>query len=128
MRILVAEDNCDNRDMLVRRLQRRGFQVHAVENGREALEAACSFSPDVILMDLSMPVMSGLEATRALRAQQAFRKIKVIALTAHAMPGVRQELLSAGCDAFATKPMDFPALLATIAAVSGVAAPEPRPA
>ena len=119
MRILIAEDNTDNRDMLVRRLERRGHEVHAVGNGLEAVESAHALAPDLILMDLSMPVMSGLEATRALRSHKAMRAIKVIVLTAHAMPDVRQECLEAGCDAFATKPVDFPGLLATIEAVAG---------
>jgi two-component system cell cycle response regulator DivK len=127
MRILVAEDNLDNREMLVRRLERRGFDVAAVENGRQALESACSMVPDVILMDLSMPVMSGLEATRALRAHSALRHGKVIALTAHVLPAVREALLSAGCDAFAAKPMDFAALLTTIASVTASPLPQ-RPA
>ena len=89
MRILVAEDNADNRDMLVRRLERRGFDVHAVENGLEAVQCAHSFAPDIILMDLSMPVMSGLEAMHVLSEDEATRAIKVIILTATVWPEVR---------------------------------------
>lgn len=114
MRILIAEDHADNREMLTRRLERRGYEVHTAENGQEAVERAQSLTPDLILMDISMPVMSGLEATRALRKLPATRTIKIIALTAHAMDSARQECMDAGCDAFATKPVDFAALLSTI--------------
>ena len=117
MRILVAEDNPDNRDMLARRLQRHGFDVDVVENGLEAIRYARQFAPDIILMDLSMPVMSGLEAVRELRTDKEMQAIKVIALTAHALPEVRLECVEAGFDAFATKPVDFTALLATIQVV-----------
>ena len=109
MRILVAEDNPDNRDMLARRLQRHGFDVDVVENGLEAIRYARQFAPDIILMDLSMPVMSGLEAVRELRTDKEMQAIKVIALTAHALPEVRLECVEAGFDAFATKPVDFTA-------------------
>lgn len=119
MRILIAEDHPDNREMLTRRLERRGYEVCTAENGQEAVERAQSLSPDLILMDISMPVMSGLEATRALRALPGTKTMKIIALTAHAMDSARQECLDAGCDAFATKPVDFAGLLATIEAVAG---------
>lgn len=121
MRILIAEDHPDNREMLTRRLERRGYEVHTAENGQEAVERAQALSPDLILMDISMPVMSGLEATRALRALPTTRAIKIIALTAHAMDSARQECMDAGCDAFATKPVDFAGLLATIESVAAEA-------
>lgn len=118
MRILIAEDHPDNREMLTRRLERRGYEVHTAENGAEAVDRAQSLSPDLILMDISMPVMSGLEATRTLRGIPETRDIKIIALTAHAMDTARQECMDAGCNAFATKPVDFAALLNTIETVA----------
>jgi len=114
MLILVAEDNADNRDMLARRLTRRGFEVMLAEDGEAALAQVRSRRPDIVLMDVSMPVMSGLDATRALRADPKTRDLKIIALTAHAMASAREECLSAGCDAFATKPVDFQSLTALI--------------
>ncbi len=114
MRILVAEDHPDNREMLMRRLARRGHDVHPAENGREAVDRALALNPDLILMDISMPIMSGIEATRALRATEGGRHMRIIALTAHAMIDARQECVEAGCDAFATKPVDFPALIGLI--------------
>ncbi len=117
MRVLIAEDHPANREMLQRRLERRGYEVCAVENGEQAVAQAQVLKPDVILMDLAMPVMSGVEATRALRAQTTTRDIKVIALTAHALESARRECLEAGCDAFVTKPLDFAKLLGTLEAV-----------
>ncbi len=114
MRILIAEDHPDNREMLLRRLERRGYEVHVAENGAEAVEKANSCAPDLILMDISMPVMSGIEATRALRAMPQGHNFKIVALTAHAMDRARRECLEAGCDDFATKPVDFPGLVALI--------------
>lgn len=119
MRVLLAEDNPDNREMLTRRLERRGFTVDVAEDGALAVAAANNNRPDVVLMDWSMPVMSGLEATRALRAAPATADLKIIALTAHAMASAREECLSAGCDAFATKPVDFAGLIQTIEAITG---------
>jgi CheY-like chemotaxis protein len=119
MRVLLAEDNPDNREMLARRLQRRGFIVDCAEDGARAVAAATRQKPDLVLMDVSMPVMSGLEATRALRAQAHTADLKIIALTAHAMASAREECMQAGCDAFATKPVDFASLLETIASVTG---------
>jgi two-component system cell cycle response regulator DivK len=119
MHVLLAEDNPDNREMLARRLQRRGFTVECAEDGALAVAAATKQRPDLILMDVSMPVMSGLEATKALRAQAQTADLKIIALTAHAMASAREECLQAGCDAFATKPVDFAGLLETIANVTG---------
>jgi two-component system, cell cycle response regulator DivK len=111
MRILIAEDNPDNREMLSRRLRRRGYDIVLAQDGAEAVQAAQAQAPDVILMDVSMPVMSGLEAARALRALPATQAIPIIALTAHAMPSDRQACIEAGCNSFATKPIDFPALI-----------------
>ena len=119
MHVLLAEDNPDNREMLARRLQRRGFTVECAEDGALAVAAATKQRPDLILMDVSMTVMSGLEATKALRAQSQTADLKIIALTAHAMASAREECLQAGCDAFATKPVDFASLLETIANVTG---------
>jgi CheY-like chemotaxis protein len=121
MRVLLAEDNPDNREMLVRRLERRGFTVDCAEDGALAVTAANQNRPDVILMDVSMPVMSGLEATKALRAAPATADLKIIALTAHAMGSAREDCLAAGCDAFATKPVDFAALVEMIKSVTGKA-------
>ena len=113
IRVLLAEDHDDNREMLVRRLTRAGFEVRSVADGQQAVDAALSWQPDVVLMDVSMPVMSGLDATRALREAGA-TDLKIIALTAHAMVESREQCLSAGCDGFATKPIDLPTLLQDI--------------
>ena len=105
--ILLVEDNDMNRDMLGRRLQRRGYDVLFAENGEVAIEQANEEQPDVILMDLSLPVMDGWEATRRLKDDSATMDIPVIALTAHAMEQDEQKALDAGCDDFETKPVDF---------------------
>jgi CheY-like chemotaxis protein len=112
--ILLAEDNALNREMLSRRLERRGYRVLLAGNGEEAINQVRSHSPDLILMDLSMPVLDGWEAARRLKASPASKSIPIIALTAHAMIGDREKALSAGCDDFATKPVDLPSLIATI--------------
>src|SRR5262249_51053118 len=114
MRILIAEDHPDNREMLTRRLERRGYEVHVAENGAIAVEMAKACAPDLILMDISMPVMSGIEATKALRQTPDFSTVKIVALTAHAMESARQECMDAGCDDFATKPVDFAGLITLI--------------
>ncbi|MEQ1617272.1 MAG: response regulator [Terricaulis sp.] len=114
MRILIAEDHPDNREMLMRRLVRRGYEVHTAENGAEAVEKAKTCAPDLILMDISMPIMSGIEATRTLRRSPGGSEVKIVALTAHAMESARLECLEAGCDGFATKPVDFAGLVALI--------------
>src|SRR5579862_6352016 len=108
--ILLAEDNALNREMLSRRLERRNYRVIQAEHGEEAIARARSEQPDVILMDLSMPVLDGWEATRRLKADPATRNIPIIALTAHAMIGDREKALRSGCDDFATKPVDLPVL------------------
>jgi two-component system, cell cycle response regulator DivK len=114
MRILIAEDHPDNRELLSRRLLRKGYEIHLAENGAEAVEKAKACAPDLILMDISMPVMSGIEATRALRRTPEGRRMKIVALTAHAMESARRECLEAGCDDFATKPVDFAGLVRMI--------------
>ena len=110
-RLLVVEDNEMNRDMLSRRLTRRGYRVLVACDGVEGVEAARNHLPDVILMDLSLPEMDGWTATRILKSDSKTQHIPVIALTAHAMEGDRQKALSAGCDAFDTKPVEISRLI-----------------
>lgn len=112
--ILIVEDNEMNRDMLSRRLKRRGYDILFATNGAEGLEQAHAQSPDLILMDMSLPVIDGWDATRQLKASQATKKIPIIALTAHAMSGDRQRALDAGCDDFETKPIELERLLEKI--------------
>ena len=114
MRVLIAEDNTENLDMLRRRLERRGFAVFAAGDGQQAIEQTLALKPDIVLMDVSMPVLSGLEATRAIRQNPEIAKTPIVALTAHAMDGDRARCLEAGCDAYATKPVDLPSLIATM--------------
>ena len=95
MRILIAEDHPDNREMLTRRLERKGYEVHCAENGAEAVEMAKACTPDLILMDISMPVMSGIEATKVIRTTPDVANVKIVALTAHAMESARRECLEA---------------------------------
>jgi two-component system, cell cycle response regulator DivK len=111
LRVLIAEDNRDNSDMLSRRLRKRGYDVLLAFDGGEAVSETEKHLPDVVLMDVSMPVMSGLEAAKALRQIESTRDIPIIALTAHAMSSDRQACIDAGCTSFATKPIDFPALI-----------------
>ena len=113
-KILLVEDNEMNRDMLSRRLAKRGFEVLMAVDGAEGVEMARSARPDVILMDMSLPVMDGWTATRKLKADASTRGIPVIGLTAHAMAGDREKCLEAGCDEYDTKPVDFPRLLEKI--------------
>ena len=113
-KILVVEDNEMNRDLLVRRLQRKGFEVISAADGAEGVVRASSDAPDVVLMDMSLPVMDGWEATRILKADDRTRSIPVIALTAHAMSEDRDRALEAGCDEYDTKPIDFNRLLSKI--------------
>jgi two-component system, cell cycle response regulator DivK len=105
--ILLVEDNEMNRDMLTRRLERRGFRVVAAHDGGQGYDLAHSESPDLILMDMSLPVMNGWEVTRLLKADPATRHIPVIALTAHALATDRSKAIEAGCDDYDTKPVDF---------------------
>ena len=111
-KILLVEDNELNRDMLSRRLIRRGYEVVLAVDGEEALTSAAREQPDLILMDMSLPKVDGWEATRRLKADPSLGAIPVIALTAHAMAGDRERALEAGCDEFDTKPIEFERLLA----------------
>lgn len=113
-RILLVEDNEMNRDMLSRRLSRRGFDVLIAENGKDGVEIAASEKPDLILMDMSLPVMDGWEATRQIKANPVTCGIPVIALTAHAMASDRDLALDAGCDDYDSKPVDLPQLVRKI--------------
>ncbi|WP_026614850.1 response regulator [Ensifer aridi] len=113
-RILLVEDNEMNRDMLSRRLSRRGFDVLIAENGKAGVELAASEKPDLILMDMSLPVMDGWEATRRIKANPVTSKIPVIALTAHAMASDRDMALEAGCDDYDSKPVDLSQLVRKI--------------
>ena len=110
-RILLVEDNEMNRDMLSRRLIRRGFEVILAVNGQEGVNLAASESPDLILMDMSLPVMDGWTASAQLKADPATSAIPIIALTAHAMGGDREKALAAGCDDYDTKPIELKRLL-----------------
>lgn len=118
-RILLVEDNEMNRDMLSRRLIRRKYDVIMAEDGAKGIEMARQHQPDLILMDMSLPVTDGWEATRVLKGDAATRAIPVIALTAHAMRGDRQKALDAGCDDYDTKPVDLKRLLSKIEALLG---------
>mgnify|MGYP006272459951 FL=1 len=111
IRILLVEDNEMNRDMLSRRLSRKGYEVVIAVDGGEAIRQATDQAPALILMDMSLPVIDGWEATRRLKADAATAVIPVIGLTAHAMEGDRQKCLEAGCDDYDTKPVDLPRLL-----------------
>ena len=113
-KILVVEDNEMNRDMLTRRLERKGFEVVIAIDGQAGVDMASSSNPDIILMDLSLPVMDGWEATRQIKADSATQSIPIIALTAHAMAGDEQKALEAGCDDYDTKPVDISRLLGKI--------------
>lgn len=117
--VLMVEDNEMNRDMLSRRLARRGYTVNLAVDGAEALEQVNSVRPDIILMDMSLPVLDGWEVTRRLKSNDSTADIPVIALTAHAMAGDRQKALEAGCDDFDVKPIDFTRLLSKISALVG---------
>jgi len=121
-RILLVEDNEMNRDMLSRRLERKGYQVVLAVDGQGGVEAALAQAPDLVLMDMSLPVLDGWEATRRIKAAPATRHIPVIALTAHAMSSDRARALEAGCDDYDTKPVELPRLLAKIEALLGGAA------
>ncbi len=113
-KILLVEDNEMNRDMLSRRLTRRGYDVVIAEDGQQGVDMATSERPDLILMDMSLPVMDGWEATRRIKAVQETSTIPVIALTAHAMAEDRDKALAAGCDDYDIKPIELPRLLEKI--------------
>jgi CheY-like chemotaxis protein len=116
-KILLVEDNELNRDMLSRRLIRNGHTVVVAIDGEQGVAMAISEAPDIVLMDMSLPVLDGWAATGKLRADPATRAIPVIALTAHAMAGDREKALDAGCNDYDTKPVELPRLLAKIAAL-----------
>jgi DNA-binding response OmpR family regulator len=126
-RILLVEDNAMNRDMLSRRLERRGFQVLHAENGAEGVQLARSASPDLVVMDMSLPVMDGYEATRLIKAEGGPR-VPVLGLSAHAMAGDAEKALDAGCDDYDTKPIDFRRLLEKIDALLAQRAAAAAPA
>ena len=111
MKILLVEDNELNLDMLSRRLKRKGFTVLSAANGQEGIDVAISENPDIILMDLSLPVIDGWTAAGKLKADTTTKSIPIIALTAHAMKGDREKALEAGCDEYDTKPINFERLL-----------------
>ena len=116
-KILLVEDNEMNRDMLSRRLERKGYQVVLALDGESGVEMAQTQAPDLVLMDMSLPVLDGWEATRRLKANAATQHIPVIALTAHAMSSDREKALEAGCDDYDTKPIELPRLLGKIEAL-----------
>ena len=118
-KILLVEDNEMNRDMLTRRLERKGFVVIIAVDGQAGIDMTSSSSPDIILMDLSLPVIDGWEATRKIKADPATQSIPVIELTAHAMAGDEQKALEAGCDDYDTKPVNFSRLLGKIGNLLG---------
>ena len=113
-RILLVEDNDMNRDMLSRRLQRKGHEVLLAADGMQAILMAESEAPDLILLDMSLPVIDGWEAARRLKASPSTARVPIVALTAHAMAGDREKALAAGCDDYDTKPVDFLNLTAKI--------------
>jgi two-component system, cell cycle response regulator DivK len=117
LRILYVEDNSDNVYMLTRRLQRHGFEVLAAGDGAAGIEVAHRERPDLIIMDLSLPVLDGWEATRRLKADALTASIPIIALSAHAMPGDRERALAAGCDDYDSKPVRIERLLGKIQAL-----------
>ncbi|MFC4307200.1 response regulator [Cohnella boryungensis] len=114
--ILLVEDNELNRDMLTRRLERKGYRMLTAEDGQRGIELAAEARPDLILMDMSLPVLDGWEATRALKRSPDTKDIPVIALTAHAMSSDERKAYDAGCDDFDTKPVELPRLLGKIEA------------
>ncbi|MHB8636924.1 MAG: response regulator [Fimbriimonadaceae bacterium] len=113
-KILLVEDNEMNRDMLSRRLQRKGYEVVLAVDGQSGVKMAQNEAPDLVLMDMSLPVLDGWEATRRLKAEAATGHIPIIALTAHAMSSDRDKALDAGCDDYDTKPVELPRLLGKI--------------
>ena len=123
-RILLVEDNEMNQDMLRRRLERRGHEVQIAPDGEAGVALGRSYHPDLILMDISLPVLDGWEATRQLKGDPQTSGIPILALTAHALTTDRERCLEAGADDYDTKPIDFPRLLDKIATLLGAAAPE----
>jgi two-component system, cell cycle response regulator DivK len=123
-KVLLVEDNEMNRDMLSRRLIRRGFQVVFAVDGQQGIDLARSERPDVILMDMSLPIIDGWEASRRLKADDATRSVPVIGLTAHAMSGDREKAIEAGCDDYDTKPVELDRLIGKIERLLGTAKDE----
>ncbi|KAA0697244.1 response regulator [Neorhizobium sp. P12A] len=119
VKILLVEDNEMNRDMLSRRLEKRGYEVVSATDGLAGVEAAVTAKPDLVLMDMSLPVIDGWEATKRIKENPATSAIPVIALTAHAMSGDREKAMEAGCDDYDTKPIELPGLLDKIARLTG---------
>ncbi len=113
-RILLVEDNEMNRDMLSRRLIKRGHEVVVAVDGQQGIDMAVSERPDIVLLDMSLPVVDGWEAARRLKADEVTKAIPIIALTAHAMAGDREKCLEAGCEDYDTKPVDFKRLLGKV--------------
>ena len=113
-RILIVEDNRDNRDSLTRRLERRGFEVATAVDGRGGIDSANDEPPDLILMDMNMPGIDGWEATRSIKATEALAAIPIIALTAYAMPGDRERAIACGCIDYHSKPIEFENLMKQI--------------
>ena len=113
-KILIVEDNEMNRDMLSRRLMRKGFEIVMAEDGKKGVDMSISETPDLMLMDLSLPVMDGWEATSTIKNSEQTKDIPIIVLTAHAMAGDREKALEAGADEYDTKPIDFKRLLGKI--------------
>src|SRR5689334_16232902 len=120
-KILLVEDNEMNRDMLSRRLTRRGFEVVFAVDGQQGVDLARSTKPDIILMDMSLPVLDGWEATRRVKSDTATRTVPVIGLTAHAMSGDREKAMDAGCDDYDTKPVEIERLIGKIERLLGSA-------
>ena len=118
-KILLVEDNAMNRDMLSRRLARKGYEVTIAIDGQQGIDMARSETPDLILMDMSLPVVDGWEATRQLKSAPETQSIPVIALTAHAMAGDREKAVEAGCNDYDIKPIELPRLLGKIEALLG---------
>jgi two-component system cell cycle response regulator DivK len=127
-KILVVEDNEENRDSLSRRLQRRGFEVLMANDGRIGVEMAKAEKPDLILMDMNMPEVDGWEATKQIKAFPAMAQVPVIALTAHAMTGDRERAIAAGCTDYHAKPIEFAKLVLQIESILQGKGPETAPA
>ncbi len=128
MKILVVDDVADNAELLRRFLKRRGHEIDVAVNGLEAIEKTKAFRPDLVFMDISMPVMCGLEATRAIRSDDDVKRTPIVALTAHAMSSDREACIAAGCDDVATKPVDFAVLSEIVARFDIDATPLPQAA
>ena len=118
-KILLVEDNELNADMLLRRLKKRGYDVHLATDGQQAVEMAAALLPELVLMDISLPLIDGFEATRRIRQNPSTAVVPIIALTAHALPVERARALEAGCDDYDTKPVELERLLGKITAILG---------